>query len=119
MSFQESGQYYNFSNVRYAAPPIGNLRFAAPTEPSTSQKVFNDGHKAVTCIQATPAWAVFSEAWVTNGTAAFNISAGYQPPNITSLPPQDPSEKEDCLFLDVMVPKLIFDKADRAYRAPV
>lgn len=116
---QVSGQYYNFSNVRYAAPPIGNLRFTGPTAPSTAHKVFNDGSNAVTCFQGIPAWTNLSDAWIANGTAAFNISAGYQPPNITTLPPQDPSETEDCLFLDIMVPKSIFENAGRKSGAPV
>jgi cholinesterase len=114
---KESGQYYNFSNVRYAAPPVGQLRFSAPTKPHG--RVFNDGSKAVTCIQALPAWGNTTVAWLTNGTAAFNISAGYQPPNITELPPVDPTASEDCLFLDLMVPKTIFDKAGSGVGAPV
>jgi cholinesterase len=105
--------------VRYGAPPVGNLRFAAPKSPELGHPVFNNGSKAVTCIQAVPYWTNFTTAWVTNLTAAFNISAGYQPPNITYLPPQDPQEQEDCLFLDVMVPKKIFDNADGCNGAPV
>ena len=116
-SVKESGQYYNFSNVRYGAPPLGNLRFSAPTAPTG--RVFNDGSKVVTCHQALPGWANTSAAWIVNGTAAFNISAGYQPPNITTLPPADPTASEDCLFLDLMVPKAIFDKAGYGEGAPV
>ena len=116
---QESGQYYNFSNVRYGAPPLGNLRFAAPVPPTGNGAVFNDGSQGVTCVQAVPAWTNTSIAWVTEGTAAFNISAGYQPPNVTSLPPIDPETSEDCLFLDVMVPKSIFDQAGQGSGAPV
>jgi cholinesterase len=81
--------------------------------------VFNDGSKAVTCIQAVPYWTAYTTAWVTTGTAAFNISAGYTPPDITSMPPQDPQMSEDCLFLDVMVPKKIFDNAKNGHVAPV
>ncbi|KAG0650086.1 Carboxylesterase patB [Hyphodiscus hymeniophilus] len=116
-TFDVSGQYYNFSNIRYAAPPLGNLRFAAPTSPTG--RVFNDGSKAVTCIEALPAWGSTTADWLVNGTAAFDISAGYQPPNITTMPPQDLSASEDCLFLDLMVPKTIFDKAGRGPAAPV
>ncbi|KAF4630028.1 hypothetical protein G7Y89_g8116 [Cudoniella acicularis] len=118
-TFNESGQYYNFSNIRYGAAPTGNLRFAAPTTPVTNIPVFNDGSKAVTCIQASPAWGAYTVAWLTEGLAAFNISAGYQPPNITTMPAQDPTASEDCLFLDVMVPKNIFEKAGKSIGAPV
>lgn len=110
---QTSGQYYNFSNIRYGQAPLGNLRFAAPLKPYTDRPVFNDGSRAVTCFQAVPAWTAFTTAWVTNGTSAFDISAGYQPPNVTELPPADPQASEDCLFLDLMVPKSIFDRAGR------
>jgi cholinesterase len=106
--------------VRYAAPPVGNLRFSPPTAPEKGQyPVFNDGSKAVSCIQAVPYWTVYTTAWVTNGTAAFNISEGYQPPDVTFMPPQDPQMSEDCLFLDVMVPKKIFDNANKRSGAPV
>jgi len=73
----------------------------------------------VTCVQALPAWIATSAAWIVNGTAAFNISAGYQPPDITSMPPIDPTTSEDCLFLDVMAPKAVFDKAGTCAGAPV
>lgn len=118
MAAQNSGQYYNFSNVRYAAPPTGNLRFAPPHAP-TGKKVFNDGSKPVICYQGIPSWFTYSAAWVANGTKAFNISDRYHPPNITTLPAQDPASSEDCLFLDVMTPKAAFDKAGRGRGAPV
>jgi cholinesterase len=81
--------------------------------------VFNNGSKAVTCIEAIPAWGNTTVAWLTNGTEAFNISAGYQPPDITTLPLQDPDASEDCLFLDLMVPKAVFDNAGHGVGAPV
>lgn len=104
--------------MRYAAPPLGNLRFAPPAAP-TGKKVFNDGSKARICYQGIPAWTTLSAAWVANGTKAFNISDRYRPPKITTLPAQDPASTEDCLFLDIMVPKAIFDRAGRGRGAPV
>ena len=98
---------------------MGNLRFAAPVPPSGNSPVFNDGSKAVTCVQAVPAWTSTSTEWVTEGASAYDIAAGYQPPNVTELPPIDPETSEDCLFLDLMVPKSIFDKAGRGAGAPV
>jgi carboxylesterase type B len=117
---QESGQYYNFSNIRYGMPPLGDLRFKASVPPYAAVPVFNDGSKGVSCHQVLPAWGALSAAWLTNGTAAFNISAGYQPPNITALPvKRDPTASEDCLFLDLMVPKNIFQKAGHGKGAAV
>ncbi|KFX96250.1 hypothetical protein V490_03445 [Pseudogymnoascus sp. VKM F-3557] len=118
-TFNQSGQYYNFSNVRYAAPPVGKLRFAPPTSPKKSNKpVFNDGSNPVTCIQALPYWFTFTADWLVNGTDAFNISAGYQVPDIQTMPPQSPQMSEDCLFLDIMTPKKVFDNAKKGKKGP-
>jgi hypothetical protein len=40
---QDTGRFYNFSNIRYAAPPIGNLRFALPEAPVKNRSSINDG----------------------------------------------------------------------------
>lgn len=131
---QDTGiPYYNFSNIRYAAPPVGNLRFAAPIPPQTVNRTVNDGQQSVICPQANPgnfkccaytilvelisaAWELIEEDFlegvplsvlINQTTAAANLS-------LASIPPPDPSTSEDCLFLDVFVPKSIFDcKSER------
>src|ERR1700753_3884957 len=45
--------------------------------------------------------------------SSFNTSTG------GGLPPVDPRTTEDCLFLDVVVPKAIFDNAGKGSGAPV
>jgi acetylcholinesterase len=40
---QSTGNFYNFSNIRYAAPPIGNLRFAPPQAPATNRSSVDNG----------------------------------------------------------------------------
>ncbi|KAI9822473.1 MAG: hypothetical protein M1827_000192 [Pycnora praestabilis] len=113
-----SGQYYNFSNIRYAAPPLGNLRFAAPVPPSTNRSVVNTGTAGVVCPQANPSWELIA-AQIIPGLAAgngYNLSSIIQPSNSTTqVPlqdlPVDPRTTEDCLFLDVIVPQQIFAKA--------
>lgn len=37
--------------------------------------------------------------------------------NAATVPKQDPTATEDCLFLDVMVPKGVFDNAGKGYGA--
>ena len=97
---QETGQFYNFSNVRYAAPPIGNLRFQPPVAPPTpTTPVINNGSNFVICPQATPAWNTVGIEWLTQGLGSINVSAGYQAPNITTLPPVQPGTTEDCLCM--------------------
>ena len=106
--------------MRYAAPPLGKLRFSAPVAPSSNgTKVFNDGSRAVTCFQEVPLWGLYAAGWIANGTAAFNISEGYQVPPLAAAPPPDPTASEDCLFLDVMVPQAVFNGAGHDKGAPV
>ncbi len=50
-AFDINGQYYNFSNIRYAEPPVGNLRFAAPVTPKPDRTV-QRGEVARICPQA-------------------------------------------------------------------
>ncbi|KAL2065876.1 hypothetical protein VTL71DRAFT_3546 [Oculimacula yallundae] len=117
--FNSTGQYYNFSNIRYAAPPVGNLRFAPPTAPSKAEKVFNDGSNFAVCPNAMPAWSAVANKWLTEGIGSINITAGYTIPNITTAPPVMPGTNEDCLFLDVLVPSAVYDNDMKETGAPV
>ena len=56
--FNDTAGYYNFSNVRYAAPPIGALRFAAPQPPSIDRSIIHTGTVGHICPQANPAWFI-------------------------------------------------------------
>ncbi|KAL0264937.1 hypothetical protein SLS55_000891 [Diplodia seriata] len=121
--FNESAAYYNFSNIRYAAPPVADLRFRAPVSPTTDRSSVQDGSDLRICHQANPAWALIAAEWlpqyllagilpnvsttVTAGTASLA--------NVTTAA----AETEDCLFLDVIVPKKIFESAGSAAGAPV
>ncbi|KAJ5638973.1 uncharacterized protein N7484_006835 [Penicillium longicatenatum] len=104
---------YNFSNIRYAAPPVGDLRFRAPTLPAQNRSQVQNGSVARMCPQAKPIWAtdIMPEFLlsVLEGVP-FNQST-----NISSypyVPPKSNSQvTEDCLFLDVIVPKKIFDRS--------
>ncbi|OJD30095.1 carboxylesterase family protein [Diplodia corticola] len=53
ISFNETRAYYNFSNIRYAAPPVGELRFKAPEAPVTDRSVINDGSIDRICPQSS------------------------------------------------------------------
>ncbi|KAI4166703.1 MAG: hypothetical protein LQ343_007826 [Gyalolechia ehrenbergii] len=91
-----TGQYYNFSNIRYAAPPVGNLRWRAPQHPPTDRKHIKDGSLGSICPQAAPLW--FDE-----GNTALGTLAAVIPPATSSQ-----AESEDCLFLDVIAPTKSF-----------
>lgn len=57
--------------------------------------------------------------YLQSGTVPNATAAAVPSTNGSSTPPRDPSQNEDCLFLDVMVPQGIFEKAGQGYGAPV
>ncbi|KAL1640438.1 hypothetical protein SLS58_006936 [Diplodia intermedia] len=114
-AFNESAAFYNFSNIRYAAPPVADLRFRAPVSPATDRSSVQDGSELRICHQANPAWALIAAEWLPqyliNGilpNVSTTVAAGTL--NVTTAP----AETEDCLFLDVIVPKKIFESAGSA-----
>ncbi|KAI8309697.1 Carboxylesterase [Colletotrichum sp. SAR11_59] len=113
---QQAGGFYNFSNIRYAAPPVDNLRFRAPEPPATNRTVVETGASGRVCPQSSPAWLSEAIAFVTNVTQglAFNSSAfrEQQSANASTTPVRqpDPRTNEDCLVLDVVVPKSAFEQ---------
>jgi cholinesterase len=110
---KSTGDYYNFSNIRYAEPPLGRLRFTYPVPPKGRDPIVNNGSVARICPQAYPAGSPLNERYNTyyslTGETSLddfqNATKGFDYPRNT---PQDPRATEDCLFLDVMVPRQIF-----------
>ncbi|KAL3425899.1 acetylcholinesterase [Phlyctema vagabunda] len=83
-----SNAYLNFSNIRYAAPPLEERRFTAPAEPLKNRSAgVQDGSYGKICPQAYARWQL--------GANVLN-------------PPAE-NESEDCLFLDVVVPKTVYE----------
>ncbi|KAF5876692.1 putative carboxylesterase family protein [Botrytis fragariae] len=123
-TINETGQYYNFSNIRYAAPPIGNLRFAAPIEPTEVNRTINDGQQGAICAQGTPYWeevALYYFQGANTATLEFveaEVEAVEKNLTISGLSAPAPLTSEDCLFLDVIVPKSIYDSCGES-SAPV
>lgn len=79
--------YYNFSNIRYAAPPIDSLRFQLPQDPANNRSAgIQDGVYGKMCPQAYTPW---------------------QSESLVTAPPGE-AESEDCLFLDVVVPEQVW-----------
>jgi carboxylesterase type B len=90
---------YTFRNIRFAAPPIGNLRWAKPAPPEPVSGI-QDGSYGPNCIPApvppeftTPAQEKLAETadegWF------FKIQNGCKEADI---------DLADCLFLDIYVP---------------
>lgn len=94
----DSRTYYNFSNIRYAAPPTGSLRFQLPQDPVNNRSAgVQNGSYGKMCPQAYTPWQ--NSAFVT-------------------APPGE-AESEDCLFLDVVVPEQVWNERCNASRPVV
>ena len=94
-ALNQTGQYYNFSNIRYAAPPLGNLRWRDPAPPLQENKI-NDGTLGFTCPQSLPFGFI---------NAAYLPILPYIAPGISGQ-----NQSEDCLFLDVIAPTKLFKR---------
>lgn len=115
---------YKFANIRFAEPPVGELRFAAPVPPAKQGDHVENGSSAVVCPQATPYWQWISQQfteYVRAGNASeFNFTTAQEQLEewLASSPPEldtNPATTEDCLFLDVVVPQSLFEGANDAH----
>ncbi|KAL8715444.1 MAG: hypothetical protein Q9220_000778 [cf. Caloplaca sp. 1 TL-2023] len=97
--YNANGDYYVFKNIRFAAPPTGSLRWAPPAAPSPESTV-QDGSYGPICIQAPIQGPQLTGPGASSpfGQALNQFLAGIPVP---SLKPAS----EDCLFLDVYVPR--------------
>lgn len=77
---------YVFKNIRFAAPPLGKLRWAKPAAPEKMTEI-QDGSDGRSCIQS-----------------AVVARPGALAPGSTPPPPRPTTAGEDCLFLDLTVP---------------
>lgn len=112
--FNATGRYYSFNNIRYAKAPIGKLRFVAPVPPDVNRTVQDGSDINPTCPSASPNWLSVAYPFIgayLGGQKTFNASSyTIPPPSPPSFPP-NVGTPEDCLGLDVVVPKQIFDLA--------
>ncbi|KAF0331319.1 carboxylesterase family protein [Colletotrichum asianum] len=124
ISYNEDAGTYNFSNIRFAEAPVGDLRFKAPVpvKVSNTSHVVNKGSVGAICPQP---FTLFNDTAVTqwilsyiSGTVLDLAELQQQAANQTE-PPADPRISEDCLFLDVIVPKKIYDNRGSGAGAPV
>ncbi|KAJ6092074.1 Carboxylesterase type B [Penicillium canescens] len=111
ISFNSTGRYYQFTNIRYAEPPLDSLRFAQPVPPRRrSREMVNGTGLGYNCPQSQACWFNVQNSFVSAGTAGsvFNFTAAYDQvygvDGCTNPPlaaERDPLESEDCLLLDV------------------
>ncbi|KAK2030375.1 alpha/beta-hydrolase [Colletotrichum zoysiae] len=97
-----SHPYFNFTDIRYAAPPTGLDRFKPPKVPAENRTTQSSGPYKIECPQAQPGWFDYIGSDVGNQTE--------MPPfTEDDVYPPRPGSSEDCLFLDVLVPEKVFN----------
>ncbi|PTB63148.1 alpha/beta-hydrolase [Trichoderma citrinoviride] len=121
ISYNDTSGTYNFTNIPYAEPPLGSLRWRAPVPPRGVKTTIQDGSVGKTCPQISPNWTIIAQqfvaAWATN-QLPLNFTEAEAIANTTPQP-VDPRTTEDCLVLDVVVPKKVFDNKKHGKKAPV
>ncbi|KAJ8103668.1 Alpha/Beta hydrolase protein [Lipomyces tetrasporus] len=96
--------------------PLGDLRFRASIPPQTDRSLVQTGSIGRICPAAYPVWEEdIALQWVSSVLLGTTFTGST---NISSYPsdstPGDPRTIEDCLFLDVVVPKDVFEKQGKA-----
>lgn len=116
LSYNETTEIYTFSNIRFAQSPTGNLRFRAPAAPLVDRSTIRNGSEHRTCPQGIPAWQSKAFAPIDQFSSSgkpFNLTAWEKAIEDSPIIPIDTTKgtTEDCLFLDIHVPKKIFERA--------
>ncbi|KAF5004968.1 hypothetical protein FDECE_8563 [Fusarium decemcellulare] len=127
LSYNETTEVYKFSNIRYAQPPVGELRFRAPVAPLPNHDEIQTGAEVTACPQGVPFWLAraFKPIGLYTNGKEFRLES-WEADIKNSTPPSGgsppPPPTEDCLFLDVHVPRKVFDAAKKSKKdcgAPV
>ncbi|PHH91459.1 hypothetical protein CDD83_360 [Cordyceps sp. RAO-2017] len=100
-ALNEAGDVYVFKNIRFGEPPVGGRRFRPAGPVATVNRTVDDGAVDYICPQAFPEW------YVRKGADAMGLA----PEAMRALLEAAPAQSEDCLFLDVWVPKKIYRRS--------
>ncbi|UKZ76636.1 hypothetical protein TrVFT333_004343 [Trichoderma virens FT-333] len=129
LKYNDTTGLYTFSNIRYAQPPVGDLRFSAPKPPTGRNLVVEKGNGSlIMCPRGSPGWSIansdFGHAFINGNLSNYNYTAEHAAQElITKKNAQAvlelPGQTEDCLFLDVVVPRAVFDRRTTTKKAPV
>ncbi|KAM0275983.1 hypothetical protein ACHAQH_007201 [Verticillium albo-atrum] len=106
---------FTFSNIKYAEAP----RFGAPEEVTAVDRNINNGSAAAMCPAVLPAWFGLSAQYSAGQPSLEELRSAYaelremDPANSSPDPEElitdpSPTTTEDCLLLDVTVPRNIW-----------
>ncbi|KAG7008972.1 hypothetical protein G7Y79_00004g015560 [Physcia stellaris] len=112
-TLSENGKYLKFKNIPYAEPPLGDLRFFEPTVVMSSNETVNYGWNENVCPQVQAGWAPKAMDFLTdfeNPSALANWTDPVTPADYGPVQYPPKPVGEDCLTLDVLVPKTVWDK---------
>ncbi|EXK79032.1 hypothetical protein FOQG_16325 [Fusarium oxysporum f. sp. raphani 54005] len=107
---------YKFQNVRYGRSPTGDLRFRAPQSPLENRTVVQTGAGTRICPQGQPQWQAKTLMGIgkySNPTVPFTLEGWVEAIENGMVPPGgiNANATEDCLLLDVHVPKKVLKAA--------
>ncbi|KAF2421100.1 alpha/beta-hydrolase [Tothia fuscella] len=109
LSHDRANDIYLFKNIRFATPPVGDLRFAKPAPPIRNDTI-QTGAYGNTCVQSNAKPFATNEAAPKPGTGLdftglLSSFLGWLSPTLDlGLLQGGSSSGEDCLFLDLYVP---------------
>lgn len=135
LSSNDTGGYYNFSNIQFGTPPTEQDRFRAVKLPTGSNStVTNGGAENIVCPQSAPSWnahaelqlVLFEEAVASKNETFYNdvlsgVIVNTTKPKSSGSGGTTPGTTEDCLFLDLMLPHSAWEarRNNTAKKAPV
>ncbi|RBQ68334.1 hypothetical protein FVER14953_13995 [Fusarium verticillioides] len=107
---------YKFQNVRYGRSPTGKLRFRAPRPPLENRTVVQTGAGTRICPQGQPQWqakTLMAIGKYSNPTVPFTLEGWVEAIENGTVPPGNinANATEDCLLLDVYVPRKVLKAA--------
>ncbi|KAF2096265.1 acetylcholinesterase [Rhizodiscina lignyota] len=118
-TYNATTQLYAFNNIRYAQPPIGDLRFSAPVPPTGRNTTVQKSTGDRICPPAQEDWGcagyLFGRDFEYGNTSEYNYTyATEECKPVNDLGAEillnHTGISEDCLFLDVVVPRAVFDQ---------
>ncbi|KAH9205609.1 Alpha/Beta hydrolase protein [Leptodontidium sp. 2 PMI_412] len=109
---QVNDKFLAFRNIPYAEPPTtSEYRFMPPDFPQTVSEQVNNGSVDHKCPQAQVGWVPFAEEFLKGfgGVLDYKWRNEINPEDYGDMPDPIDGVDEDCLTLDVMVPKTVWE----------